>query len=310
MGLDVAAQQILSQQLSCSAEEWSRHLPHDEAIKFLDTLTCDVFTSALIASFVARERETALSYFRQEGLLDKTPWALVDAGWSLNTQAALKRILDTAETEHQTPKGYYIALARDHLPREQTGAAHPFVPKAGSIFSRRRVIIEHCFLPSTHATTRGYRIDGSCVQPIFGPELRSKAELDYSAMLQGAAITASRLASTDPRIVASLIEHVAEILFNAETLLRHPRKVDASAMASFGTVADMRHEAAFVEPLCRALELKDALAVLSMALSRRKNFELPSFMWLEGSIVLSPWYVRAPLQGLLFLDALRNRLGG
>jgi hypothetical protein len=33
-------------------------------------------------------------------------------------------------------------------------------------------------------------------------------------------------------------------------------------------------------------------------------------MWLEGSIALSPWYVRAPLQALLLLDALRNRLKG
>lgn len=310
MGLDAATQDVLSQQLSCSSEEWFRHLPHDEAIRFLDDLMSDASTSALIASLVAREREVALSYFRQEGLFEKTPWALVDAGWSLNTQAALKRILDTAEIAHQTPRGYYLALARDHLSQAHAGVAHPFVPKAGSIFSRRRVIIEHCFLPSTHATTRGYRKDGSCVQPIFGSELRSEAELGYSAMLHEAAVVAARLCSTDQRIAAALNEHVAEILSNTEALLRHPHEADARAMASFGTVADMRHEAAFVEPLCRSLGLKDVRTVFCMALSQKKNFESPSFMWLEGSIALSPWYVRAPLQALLLLDALRNHLKG
>lgn len=79
-------------------------------------------------------------------------------------------------------------------------------------------------------------------------------------------------------------------------------------MASFGTVADMRHEAPFVEPLCRPLRPKDVWTAFSMALSRKKNFKSPSFMWLEGSMALSPWYVSLPLEGLLLLDALRNRL--
>ncbi len=310
MGLDATAQAALRNQWSSGTEEWSRRLPHDEAIRFLDDLMGDVSTSALVASLAARERETALSYFRQEGLFDKTSWALVDAGWSLNAQAALARILHSAGIKHQTPKGYYIALARDHLSQAQAGAAYPFIPKAGSIFSRRRVIIEHCFLPSTHSTTRSYRMGRLRVQPIFGAELRSEAELGYSAMLHKAAVAAARLAYRDRRISAALTEHVAEILSNTTTLLRHPQKSDARAMASFSTVADMRHEAAFVEPLCRSLGLKDVRSVFCMALSRKTNFESHSFMWLEGSIALSPWYVRTPLKSLLLLDALRNRLKG
>jgi hypothetical protein len=60
--------------------------------------------------------------------------------------------------------------------------------------------------------------------------------------------------------------------------------------------------------LCRPLRLSDVWTVFSMALSRKKNFESPSFMWLEGSIALSPWHVRAPLKLALLADALRNRL--
>ena len=308
MGLDDAVQDALRERLSCSADEWSRNLAHDQALGFLADLMDNDSTRALLNSSVMRERELALSYFRQEGLFDDTPWALVDAGWSLNTQAALKRILDTAGTAHQPPRGYYLALARDHLNEAQAGAAYPFVPKAGSIFSRRRVVIEHCFLPSTHATTRGYQLAGARTVPVLGPELRCEAELGYASMLHEVAVSAARLASADARIAAALSEHVGKIFSNAENLLRHPPQAEARAMASFGTVADMRHEAPFVEPLCRPLRPKDVWTAFSMALSRKKNFKSPSFMWLEGSMALSPWYVSLPLEGLLLLDALRNRL--
>ena len=310
MGLDDSTRETLRERLSCSTSEWSTNLSHDQAITFLAELMGNASTSVLITSSIAREREVALSYFRQEGLFDDTPWALVDAGWSLNTQAALKRILATGESVHQPPRGYYLALARDHLNETQAGVAYPFVPKAGSIFSRRRVIIEHCFLPSSHATTRSYRMEGNRVFPIFGPELRSEAELAYAAKLHEAAISAAHLLCSDPRIANALTEHVSEILSNAENLLRHPPEADARAMSTFGTVADMRHEKSFVEPLCRPLRLKDVWTVLSMALSRKNNFESPSFMWLEGSIALSPMHVRAPLEFVLLVDSLRNRLKG
>lgn len=310
MGLDDDAQEAVRELLSCSAVEWSTALPHDRARRFLADLMSNAPTSELIVSSIAREREVALSYFKQEGLFDDTPWALVDAGWSLNTQAALKRMLDTSGCAHQIPSGYYLALARDHLGEAQAGMAYPFVPKAGSLFSRRRVIIEHCFLPSTHATTRGYRLEGADVLPIFGPELRGETELAYATRLQEAAVSAARLVASDPGIAAGLREHVGEILSNAESLLRHPHEADARALATFGTVADMRHEKSFVEPLCRPLRLKDVWTVLSMAISKKKNFELPSFMWLEGSIALSPRHVRAPLKLALLADSLRNRLRG
>lgn len=308
MGLNEAARETLREMLSCSRAAWVANLPYDQARGFLSEIADSVSAMELILSSIEREREAALAYFRQEGLFDATPWALVDAGWSLNAQAALKRILAAAGGAHQMPCGYYLALARDHLDESQAGVAYPLVPRAGSIFSRRRVIIEHCFLPSTHATTQSYRLEGARAHPVFGRELRSTAELSYAAALQEAALSAARLASSDPRILVALNEHIGEILANAERLLRHPHAIEARAMSTFGTVADMRHEMPFVEPLCRPLRWNDVWAVFSMTLSKKKSFESPSFMWLEGSIALSPWHVRLPLKLALLADSLRNRL--
>jgi hypothetical protein len=310
MGLNGAAQEAIRELLSCNTTEWSTNLPFDQACRFLADLMSNDSTSELVISSVAQEREVVLSYFHQEGLFDNIPWALVDAGWSLNTQAALKRILDADGSAHHAPRGYYLALARDHLNETQAGVAYTFVLKAGSIFSRRRVIIEHCFLPSTHATTRGYRMEGNKPLPVFGPELRGESELAYAARLHEAAVSAAQMVASEPGTAAALTEHVGEILSNVESLLRHPHETDARAMSTFGTVADMRHEKSFVEPLCRPLRLKDVWTVFSMALSKKKNFESPSFMWLEGSIALSSWYVRIPLEFVLLADSLRNGLKG
>lgn len=310
MGLDEESQEAIRSLTSCSAADWARQLPRGEAVGFLGELMCNASTREVVYLSVARQREVAVCYFKQEGLFGDTPWALVDAGWSLNSQAALKRILDIGGEPHHAPKGYYLALARDHLEETQAGIAYPFIPKAGSLFSRRRVIIEHCFLTSTHATTRGYQMKENQPVPAFGQELRGEAELAYAAKLHEAAISAARLVAADPAVSSALTEHVGEILSNVESFLRRPNAADARAMAMFSTVADMRHEKTFVESLCRPLRRKDAWTVFSKAISKKKNLESPPFMWLEGSMALSPWHVRIPLEFALLADDLRNFLKG
>jgi predicted HAD superfamily hydrolase len=308
MGLDAVSEEAVRNLLSYSKTEWLSPLSRDHAYKFLAKLLDDTATSKLVGDAVAQNREATLSYFKQEGLFDEAPWALVDAGWSLTAQAALKRTLAAGQAEQRIPRGYYIALHLDHLDEAQAGIAYPFIPKAGSIFSRRRVIIEHCFLPSTHTSTRGYRMEGSQIQPVVGPELRTEAELSYTSRLHEIAISAARLVASDPKAAASLTEHAEEILSGTARFLRHPSTENARAMATFGTVADMRHEAAFMEPLCGRLSFKDLCKVISMVIFKGKHHS--PFMWLEGSMALSPLHVRIPLELLLGVDSLRHRLKG
>lgn len=307
MGLSDVSQGIIRDALSLTTTQWSAPLSRDQAHVFLGEMMENDVASETIISSVQQKRDVALAYFAQEGLLDDVPWALVDAGWSLNSQAALKRILEAGGASLCIPKGYYLALARNHFTEEQAGVAYPFIATPGSIFSRRRVIVEHCFLCSTHATTKGYRKDGARVLPVFSPELRSEAELAYAKRLHETAISAATLIASNRRLAVALTRSVDEILANAERLLTHPSVTDARAMAALGVVADMRHEKAFVKPLCRALGLKDIWAIVSIALSRKKDFESPSYMWLEGSSALSPWYVRIPLNFILFVDSWRQK---
>lgn len=305
-GLTEVESEFVREALAINPAQWNQPLGVTEAERFLEAILSDRRISGIILESAARKREIALAYFKQEGLLDDVSWALVDAGWSLNSQAALKRILSGSTARE--PKGYYLALGRSHLSRDLAGEAYPFIPSPGSFLSRRRVIIEHCFMPSVHATTQSYEIQDGRVTPVFGAELRGNLELEYASRLHEAAISAARMVADHPEILASINTYRADVLRNAEEFLRHPSASDAEAMAPFGTIADLRHEIDFVEPLCRPLGIEHVWRALSMTLFKGLNFKTPSYMWLEGSCALSPAYVRLPLRFMLWVDSLKNRL--
>lgn len=302
-GLDSDDEAALRTLFAISPEQWQVPMPYAEASRFLKVLLANAQAMDIIFASAAQKREVALRYFEQEGLLDDVPWALVDAGWALNSQAALKRILDASGRAKHGPRGYYIALTRDHLDLAKTGPATPFVAGPGSYFSRRRVVIEHCFLPSQHTTTRGYGMEGERAVPVFGRELRTPREMAYVARLHNAAVVAAKCVAADRNLRQVFSAHPGDVVAVVEEFLRRPPAAEAHAMAPFGTVADLRHESAFVEPLCRPLTLADLWLVLKVTLRMQTNPDGPSYMWLEGSTALSPFYVRLPLRIMLNVDA-------
>lgn len=305
-GLEDDALERIRAELGIPLIEWERPLSREAALSFVDALLGSERARTALRQSSARYLAVAAAYLDQEGLFDDRHWALVDAGWSLNSQAALAEIL-RAGGGARLPKGYYIALTRDHLPPDVAGPASAFVAPAGNIFSRRRVIIEHCFTPSTHRTTVGYQAEGGRIAPIFGEELRSPEELAFAGRVHEVAVAMATFLAGDPSSMAEFRRHRSEMVANAERFLRRPRKADASAMSMFGTVADLRHHRSFVQPLCRPLTLADLAAVVGMSFSSRLNFATPSFMWLEGSSALSPAYIRAPVSMMLFIDQLRQK---
>jgi predicted HAD superfamily hydrolase len=305
-GLEDIEAELVREHFGMSPECWGAPMGLGGARQFLETLLSDQRARELISSVAEKKRQVAVTYFKQEGLFDDVPWALVDAGWSLNSQAALKRILSD-DVPHE-PKGFYLALGRSHLSRDLAGEAFAFIPSPGSYLSRRRVVIEHCFMPSLHATTRCYELQRDGVRPVFGQEIRGSAEFAYAKRLHEVATSTARLVASNQRMRDMLKACRQDVLRSTEDFLRHPPSADAKAMAPFGTIADLRHEAAFVEPLCRPLGAKDIWAILLMTFSKRSNFQIPSFMWLEGSCALSPIHVRLVLRGMLWADLLKNHL--
>lgn len=309
LGLSDSQIEQVRKTLELTDEQLKLSLNYNSAHLFLEKLFSHPSASEIIYENSATSRRTALAYFQQEGLLDNTPWALVDIGWSLNCQAALKRILEEELNRNLEITGYYLGLVRNHLSFSVAGKAQCFISDLNSIFSRRRVILEHCFTPSTHSTTISYRtMDDGKILPRFGEECRTLFELQYAQRLHQIVEHASIEYTQDHQVKKIINTYGTLIKSNASRLLQFPDKKEAALLANFGTVADLRHEHNFVQPLCRKLHIRDVCAILMVTLSRRHSFAVPAFMWLEGSAALSPSYVRIPIFLMLKVDAFLNWL--
>ena len=307
-GISADVQLNVLAQLNISEGERSKNLSPDQADSFVKNILADHNISDLIFESASQSRNLVLKYFSQEGLLDDTPWALVDVGWALNPQAALKRIISTVKGKDFSITGYYIGISKDHLGPDDVGIARSYLPGAGSLLTRRRVVVEHCFTPATHATTRGYAIAGNAVVPILGSELRSVAELKYASRLQKIAEHYAKFVREDKSVEKKFFLNEKVILENVENFISHPRVIDAQRLSVFGTIADMRHEGSHIQPLCGPMGLKDVFAIILMTFFPKVGFNLRGFMWLEGSRALSPFYVRVPVAVMLWLDLVLNRL--
>ncbi|MGZ5444095.1 MAG: hypothetical protein ACXW31_00510 [Thermoanaerobaculia bacterium] len=84
----------------------------DDAIRRLRQLLQPEQTlGRFLLSEASRRREVVLGYFRQEGLFDDVPWAMVDLGWLGNIQNSMKSILE-AGGWRQPVTGFYFGLFR------------------------------------------------------------------------------------------------------------------------------------------------------------------------------------------------------
>ena len=203
MGLDEAAQLQIKTALEIENDDWRATLSQQKAHDFLHRILADPVTSKIVMRTTNQARQTVIQYLSEEGLLDNVRWALVDTGWTLNCQAALKRILSDAKAEQLNPHGFYLALSSDHLPPNEAGHARSFIAEPGSIFARRALVFEHCFTPSTHESTCSYEYRNNSAVPVFTPEIRSDSEINYALKLHEIAQHQAQLFRVDDGIPKS-----------------------------------------------------------------------------------------------------------
>ena len=308
MSLDEAAQLKIKTVLEIENDDWHAPLSQQKVHDFLHRILANPDASCILMRATNQARRTAIQYLTQEGLLDNKPWALVDTGWSLNSQAALKRILSEAKAEKFEPLGFYLALSSYHLSPDEAGHARSFIADSGSIFARRALVFEHCFTPATHESTRSYEYRNGSVVPVFTPEIRSNSEINYALKLHEIAQHQAHLFRVDEGFRKSIEASRAAIISNVERFISNPLIQEAKLMLDLGTVADLRHEKSFVQPLCKALEFRDLYSLLERIISKKRTFSNPPCSWIEGSSVLSPIYIRTPIRIMLFGDTIMNRL--
>lgn len=112
-----------------------------------------------------------MGYFRQEGLLEEVPYALVDSGWTGTLQQSIRNLLRTEKKELNL-EGYYFGLYE--IPeKEPEEAYHSFYfgPRWGL---RRKVYFSNCLFEAVFSAPQGMTLGYRREQESYIPVLDSK----------------------------------------------------------------------------------------------------------------------------------------
>lgn len=307
---EVQTEAILSA-LGISGSAVALALSWSAARRFLDDMLENPTSCRLLDANAEQRRNLANGYFEQEGLLDGVAWALVDTGWGLNCQAALRRALRYRPVGNGVGLcGFYIALAKRHLSERVAGRSFAMVPTLGSIFSRRGVIVEHVFTPSTQPTTVGYRCEKGRVTPLLGTETRNARQMAYAYMLKEAVAIYAELAVQNDRLWGDLEIFRRTATIAAASFISGPSVDEARAFSCQQSNADLRHEEAFHKSLCRALNVRDVAAIARTAVTGEQRPDDTAPAWLEASCALSPPLARTMVRAMLGIDRVINLARG
>jgi predicted HAD superfamily hydrolase len=304
-------------------ERWDEQLHTEEEIERFWKVVQDPRAADRILANAAEARDVALHYFRQEGLLADSKWALVDSGWTLRTQGALRKILASAGQEYT--RGYYLGLLRNRISARQYGQCHAFLLEDSPHFQRpgryifqNLPLIDQVFTMSEEGSTQGYRkLDGQIV-PTLGAVTQSEHRTRFINVLHESTLVFAREISTSAVVEEKADELKRLACLTTRMLISTPTRAEATALA-WATVSDDPNE-------MRSVNLAKRIGVAGLGkigLDILKRLRQPSsgvapggrvlyrdlgwgFSWVEGSSAMSSPLARTAFWGLKAVQRMRS----
>jgi HAD superfamily hydrolase (TIGR01549 family) len=264
----------------------------------------------LILSRVDSARRATLAYLRQEGLLGAGRWALVDLGWRLTAQSALRSII-RGESEHDA-MGFYFALNSRRSRLADSGQYRGFLIEddAGGrpgLFDDwvycHQDLIEQVFAMADHGSCAGYEFDGDTAEPRLRIEDEESGRTAFGKRLQDTIVSTARELH-DSGLLSTNLEAIRDAGLTAGRLaVEEPSREEASALGWI-PVGDDQNESR-KRPLAAPLPPASLASRIKGADSVDGAFENGS-LWPEGSLALSS----PPLRAALALAADGRKLIG
>ena len=269
-------------------------------------------------------REEALAYLRREGLLDDRAWALVDLGWTLQTQRSLKGLLDTGGQPYVF--GYYLGLAKNRVRAFESGPSRAYfleeveaAPGGGAPLFENRELIGHLFTAAGGELWGDHDEEGreegrAASLPTSAPTSNARAAA-FHALVRGTTLSFAREVARDEFAAPSgPFREAARAAVNL--FLSQPTRRDARAVADI--LADARPgPAALVQPLGGGTIYRlgrEAGGLLRPRSRRRAVSKIKGlrgeFSWLEGSVALSGPLARPLLWAVREARGLRKARKG
>lgn len=233
--------------------------------------------------------ENTLAYFRQEGLTDQVPFALVDSGWVGTLQQTVSRLVESAVGQAPDLRGFYFGLYE--LPegvnrkRYETFYFRPWRDIG------KKVRFSNCLFEavcsSDDGMTVGYRREAGRMVPIRACGENANAE----RILANLGAAERFLDGWNGTVLTDSCGRLVR-------MMTHPTPAEAMLWGSYRFSDDVRtgHEEAVAADLSRA-EIR-ALYPLRRFLIMKgiRQGALGESAWAEGSIVLAGGEVRRNLR--------------
>lgn len=262
---------------------WTTDLSAEQTRRLRELLQTPAMREA-IQQRVATARDLALRYLQQEGVLDGTPYALVDIGWHGNMQRSFATLLRAEEARRNVQvTGMYFGLQRrpPDTTQDKFIGCWPETPAERAVLRTLNVTLLEMMAAADHGTVLGFREAGGGIKPILDGD-RNEAALAWGLdVLQNAALKFTTtwlgfepLSSENRARFQSLSR---QVLLN---FIAAPSLAEADMWARFPHSGEQieRHK----ESVAPVLSFMEALAFV------RKPQRRPAGWWAEGSYARQP----------------------
>ena len=174
VGLVAASMQTALAENGFATSSWRRNLDSAGRERLKSLLARDPIRSRILAEAEIR-RQAAGGYLRQEGLLDSTPWALVDMGWSGRMQRSLRSLLRALGADRPLV-GFYFAMKGCRPAAEDDRLLSYFDPEDFAANSLRAIPVLETLAAADHGSVAGYlqEPDGRFGPTFFQSPLESR----------------------------------------------------------------------------------------------------------------------------------------
>ena len=247
--------------------------------------------SDLIAGRCSEEARTTLEYFEENGLLGRTPFAIVDIGWKGRLQRALAKLLRQTGAV-PLPTGFYLGL-RETPPPNEAGACITYF-SASDALSINPSLAE-VFCSADHGTVIAYvRSSDGVVRPLLAPpENRDTDSWNLGIFQSGVEAFARHMIDAMPVYEVSTVEWCEvfrkSTLASMRRLVRFPSKAEAAILGSHPHASNQFHSnTSDLSPKLSAFQYLGALA------NPRSISNLGH--WQQGSIARSIFLPRIALR--------------
>lgn len=300
--------------LNTTPEEVKENLLNFNITNFDNELNAEELTnfwrflkSPDVESIILKKAELSLNsinhYFHQEGLWLDDKWAIVDTGWRLTCQKALRKILNLCNYQGSV-KGYYLGVRKDHVPLSQVGEVFPFISHSQSGLSGLKTydwlfnqgvasVIENVFTIADHPPVIGFQLTNSKVDPIFKENFFKPEIQILRKEIENFIFNYINLLQKEINVDDHLSLQIDCALKSAKLFFTHPSKQDMKAICWVPIDIEQFHDEENSRTLANPLTISDLMRMALYVLNPNKGrFIDTHHAWYQGSAAISKWPIR------------------